>query len=312
MLKHISFFGILLVLIGACSLNAGSIVYNMPLRRSMLLYGLCEPQGKKTWASLVPFGFNRTHDQTSVGEVMGGLVGSLRDSAGKWWIDLTSALIYDNELSKNDTENGSFIERRAFGLDDFLITLGIDPFVESQAYCSFYGLVGIPTHRIKEDAPLEFPLLGTGRYSVGGGCDAEYEYLSSPHYGLSLFSNLRLVYQVGTQMPIAFEKNDTNERKLQPGYFADLLIGHGVRIGNHCIEIGYAPVIPFGFKREEGRQEVDIETRGNVRNNVYLSYAYAASIKDYPVLFTLGISRGWLHEDESKTLIGWLAASVAF
>lgn len=318
--------------------NFNSIVYDLPLRRSSLLYNFYDgPCERKSWLSLAGVGFGRSFTQERPEHtVFGGVIGSWRDFADRFWIELRTAVLSqhirdDVEVSKEKKD------KNHFGLDDIVVTMGYDPINEAGKYVSVYGLVGIPTHRKRIfDGDLAH-LVGTGTVNVGGGLDAENEFFSTDDYSFSFFSNIRVLYRLPAKMARSAHSekaadqarlaedvdfaNLTTAKSVTPeedkvtfhaGGIADVLIGGQFRLGSHCFELGYDPTIPFGFKLVNCLDS-ELKLEGKALHKVYLSYSYAMHRNNgNPLMITAGLSRAMGREGDFRSLGGWLSLAIGF
>jgi hypothetical protein len=311
--------------------NFNSLVYDLPLRRSSLLYtfydGPCE---RKSWLSLTGLGLGKsfTRENNTAHTTFGGVVGTWRDFADRFWVELKTAILSQNGSHAKGTEDTKEKkDTNRFGIDDVVLTFGYDPITVASKYVSAYAFVGIPTHRKRVfDGDLT-TLVGTGTVNIGGGFDAETEFFATDDYNLSFFTSTRVMYRLPVKMTksahsekpagedvdfanLTTDKKTTEDHVMfHAGGRADILIGGKFTFGSHGFEIGYDPTIPFSFNLENCPDDLKLE--GKTLHTVYLAYSYETYTSGgSPLFITAGLSRGMGRENDFRSLGGWLTVGV--
>lgn len=301
-------------------MQATTLVYGMRIHRiftqTAFLQQLNIDFTKKVhWlASVVPIIQNRKRHlvdprlRTDVYDkrLIGGAILNGRMVIGKkWWVELTTALLSE---SSKDRGTANFNASRT-GLDDILVAVGHHWYPSDKSQWIVYAMGGFPS---KWDVTLQEAygtLVGTRFFSVGGGLEYSYTFLSTMEQSLIGIAQFRFIHFFNRHWnPIL-----PCEAKIQPGDTTDFLAALRYRKEVNTYELGYNPTI---FTNQAVLLPVGKESTGTwVSNGAYFNFArMCKNVKlwNKPTLLGGGFSASGSKQFESRTYAVWLSLNVVF
>jgi hypothetical protein len=297
------------------SLHGVTLVYNLRIRRIFNIPLVIERLKKKSrWPiTAVPIFSTRESHITDKRTLLdtrekrgtGGILFNARYILSpNWWAEITTGIETDHASFKgSDTFSAS-----RTGFDDIVISGGYRYFLGDKIQLVGYGLIGLPT-QYKIDLHDRFgPLLGTRIYTLGGGTEASYSFISTLNRSFAAIAQTRFLHGFNRKWnPILPEGS-----KIQPGNSTDILLTLQYREKRLIIEGGYDATLFTNQALILPTQK--IETDAVVRHSAYLtlSYVWLKAFFNKPFVFGTGFNVNRSKTFDAKTVTSWLYGTIVF
>lgn len=322
------FLALLLLLVPSSAVHATSAMYHLPLQRAFSPFPVDECENTNLYLAVGPFGRFKHSDIEVDNKIvnagrfsMGGAYFNSRFSFDCYmplWFEVRTAVAHEKFSfgetkcqTECDTECGTTWDdkRSRTGFDDVVLTLGSTWFVNDCIQLAPYIFGGIPTKFDIDEHDAGGTVVGTRRFTLGGGVEGAFVLWNDNTQAINLITNLRLFHAFARDGYPVLPK----DHRLHFGNQFDAIVG--MRWENDCffVEGGYNPTVIFGHHTtDEKDQVVDDVTEAATVSNLYLMGGYKSEVCGYPVALTLGGSLGLYHKGHAKDGGVWLSGSISF
>ena len=248
------------------------------------------------------------HDKHQVG----GALLNLRYAPNKlWWLEFSTGLEKETaDIAGTINHKTSVLADQRTGLDDIVLSAGLNAYPAKNWAFVFYGIGGIPVNRKLTSKEQFDTLIGTRCYSLGAGYELSYAFFNDLESALTIFFQNRLLHFFGRNgYPVLSSK----QSEIHLGNVTDFLLALRYRQLRNIYEAGINLTVFSNayLKLHPGYSAAKAYTR----ESAYISFTHICSqfpLITHPVLLGLGGSIAYASKYNSRAFAVWFNFSTTF